>query len=264
LLRDPALLELQAKKALEAQRVISTAVAERLAADKHKRDVEAELAQARKDHAAALDQERARHDKLVADSRREIEVDKKAIADLKAQAAKDAAKAKADKDEAARRLRVMSGAKCRHRRHNARPAPYAPFTAPMVLLRTIIRPIVTFISMPAEFGLATARKLGAACRIAFRWTSADGVQSMSRQLTMPIDHDFEAFWISHKLAASIARATLVFFQQVCPDLKTPMSLGGELETLRAAVWNAYEHRFDANPDEDEASPPARPILRVTQ
>ena len=81
---------------------------------------------------------------------------------------------------------------------------------------------------------------------------------------MPIDHDFEHFWTGHKVGMAIARATLEFFSRVHADLGTPMSLGGELETLRAAVWNAYEHRFDANPDEDEASPPARPILRVTQ
>jgi hypothetical protein len=110
LLRDPALLELQAKKALEAQKIISTAVTERLATDKHKREVEAELADARKAHAVALNKERDAHDKFVKDSRREIEADRKAIADLKAQAAKDAATAKADKDEAARRLRAMSGA----------------------------------------------------------------------------------------------------------------------------------------------------------
>jgi hypothetical protein len=44
LLRDPDLLELNAKKALEAQRVIATAISERALADKHKREVEAELA----------------------------------------------------------------------------------------------------------------------------------------------------------------------------------------------------------------------------
>jgi hypothetical protein len=110
LLKDPALLQLNAKKALEAQQVIAKAYSDRVALDTHRRDVEAEIDAARKAHAVALNKERDAHDKFVADSRKEIEADKKAIADLKAQAAKDAAKAKADKDEAARRLRAMAGA----------------------------------------------------------------------------------------------------------------------------------------------------------
>jgi hypothetical protein len=64
---------------------------------------------------------------------------------------------------------------------------------------------------------------------------------------MPIDHDFEHFWTGHKVGMAIARATLEFFSRVHADLGTPMSLGGELETLRAAVWNAYKHRFDDEP-----------------
>jgi hypothetical protein len=77
---------------------------------------------------------------------------------------------------------------------------------------------------------------------------------------MPTDHDFEQFWASHKLASAIAKATLTFFSQVSPDLKMPMALGGELETLRAAVWHAYQHRFDDDPDDRPATRPSHLTL----
>jgi hypothetical protein len=110
LLRDPALLEVQAKKALEAQRAISTAVAERLTTDKHKREVEAELADARKAHGASLDKERAAFDKWSADRRKEIEADVAAAKKARQAAEADAKKAADLKAEQDRRLKVLSGA----------------------------------------------------------------------------------------------------------------------------------------------------------
>jgi hypothetical protein len=110
LLKDPALLQLNAKKALEAQQVIGKAYADRVALDKHREAVEAELADARKAHAVALNKERDAHDKFVKDSRREIEADKRAIASLKEEAAADRSAAAKAKVEAERRLRAMEGA----------------------------------------------------------------------------------------------------------------------------------------------------------
>jgi hypothetical protein len=86
------------------------AVAERLTTDKHKQAVEAELADARKAHGAALDKERAAFDRWAADRRKEIEGDVAATKKARQAAEADAKKAADLKAEQDRRLRAMSGA----------------------------------------------------------------------------------------------------------------------------------------------------------